>query len=117
MHRQQALDDVVFVGFNSRVAAMSRKTGEVVWQWKSPKGSGYVTLQLLDDPLLVVSVHGYMYGLDPTSGAVRWMNEMKGFGWGVTSIVAKGAEIDNSHVVASAAQAAQRQAAQNSAAT
>ena len=79
------LSDVVFAGFNSRVAALCRATGEIVWSWKAPEGSDYVTL-LLDGDLLVVSVNGYMYGLDPLTGQMLWMNKMSGFGFGVTSL-------------------------------
>ncbi len=78
--------DLVFTGFNSRVAALHRDTGEIVWQWKSPKGTSYVTL-LLEPGLLVVSVCGYMYGLDPLTGGQLWFNPMAGFGGGVTSLV------------------------------
>ena len=36
--------DLVFVGFNSRAAALHRESGEIVWKWKSPQGSGAVAL-------------------------------------------------------------------------
>jgi len=79
------LSDLVFTGFNSRVAALCRTTGDIVWSWAAPKGSEYVTL-LLDGELLIVSVNGYMYALEALTGEVRWMNEMSGFGFGVTSL-------------------------------
>lgn len=79
------LSDLVFTGFNSRVAALSRATGDIVWSWKAPKGSAYVTL-LLDGDLLIASVNGYMYALEALTGEMRWMNEMSGFGFGVTSL-------------------------------
>ena len=34
------MDILIFVGFNSRVVALHRDTGEMVWQWRCPKGSG-----------------------------------------------------------------------------
>ncbi len=77
-----AVADLVFVGFNSRAAALHRETGEIVWQWKSPKGSGFVAL-LLDGERLIASVRGYTYCLNPLTGAQLWTNAMTGFGSGV----------------------------------
>jgi outer membrane protein assembly factor BamB len=79
------LDKLIFVGFNSRVVALHRDSGELVWEWKSPKGSGYVTL-LLDGDRLIASVVGYTYCLDPLTGNVLWFNELSGFGTGVASL-------------------------------
>ena len=80
------LSDLVFTGFNKRVAALHRDTGSIVWQWKAPSGSSYTTL-LLDGDRLIVSVHGYTYALDAHTGRQLWMNEMSGFGFGVASLV------------------------------
>ena len=30
--------DLVHLGFKSRVIALDRETGDVVWDWKSPRG-------------------------------------------------------------------------------
>jgi outer membrane protein assembly factor BamB len=105
------LDQLVFVGFNSRVAALDRDTGEVVWQWRAPKprSGGYVTL-LLDGDRLIVSVNGYLYCLDPFTGDLFWYNEMKGFGTGVASLVTvRGSSTHE--LLAQAAAVAQQQAA------
>ena len=79
------LEDLIFVGFNSRVAALHRDDGRVVWHWMSPKGSGYTTV-LLDDDRLIVSVIGYTYCLDPLTGQQYWVNELSGMGAGVASL-------------------------------
>jgi outer membrane protein assembly factor BamB len=79
------MDQLIFVGFNSRVVALHRDTGELIWQWRSPQGSGYVTL-LLDGDRLIVSVVGYTYCLDPANGNQVWFNALPGFGTGVASI-------------------------------
>ena len=79
------VDKLIFVGFHSQVVALHRDSGELVWQWKSPSGSGYVTL-LLDGDRLIVSVVGYMYCLDPATGEQLWFNELSGFGTGVASL-------------------------------
>jgi len=79
------LENLVFVGFNSRVAALDRRTGELVWKWKCPKGKGFVTL-LLDADRLLASVQGYTYCLDARTGQQLWFNELSGFGHGVASL-------------------------------
>lgn len=77
--------DLIYVGFNSRVVALNRDTGEIVWQWKSPKGSGFVGT-LLDGDRIVASVQGYMYCLDALTGEEYWSNPLKGMGLGVPSV-------------------------------
>ena len=104
------LDQLLFVGFNSRVAALNRDTGATLWQWKSPKGSGYTTL-LLDGDRLIVCVQGYTYCLDPLSGQVWWFNELPGMGTGVASLASARGTAPN--LAAAAAAEAQQQASQN----
>lgn len=97
------LSDLVFTGFNKRVAALHRDTGSIVWQWKAPSGSSYTTL-LLDGDRLIVSVHGYMYALDAATGRQLWQNEMSGFGFGVASITSvRGGTTTHAALIANAA--------------
>jgi len=100
--------DLVFVGFNSRVVALHRETGEVQWTWKSPKGrSGYVAV-LLDGDRVIASVQGYTYCLDPLTGNLLWQNPLKGTGLGIPSVVSMRG---NSGSSGAAAILAQQQAA------
>lgn len=104
------VDDLVFVGFNSRIAALDRANGQLAWDWKSPHGSGFVAL-LLEGDQLIVSVSGYTYALDPTTGETLWTNLLKGFGYGIPCLVStSGSTL--THSAAAAEQAAQ-QARQN----
>ncbi len=106
------VDDLVYVGFNSRIAALNRLTGELVWDWKAPSGSGFVAL-LLEGDQLVVSVSGYTYALDPATGETLWTNLLKGFGYGIPCLVStSGSTLGHS---AAAAEQAAQQARQNSA--
>jgi outer membrane protein assembly factor BamB len=73
--------DLVFVGFNKRVVALDRDSGELVWQWKARQGSGFVVM-LYDGDRLIVSVQGYTYCLDPATGDEMWSNPLKGMGVG-----------------------------------
>jgi outer membrane protein assembly factor BamB len=96
------LAGIVFTGFNKRVAALSLTSGEVLWDWVCPKGSGYVSLLLADDQHLIVSAVGYTYCLDPLTGAQRWFNELSGYGTGVASLVSSGGQ-GSVHVIQAAA--------------
>ncbi len=106
------VDDLVFVGFNSRIAALDRANGELIWDWTSPHGSGFVAL-LLEGDQLVVSVSGYTYALDPATGETLWTNLLKGFGYGIPCLVStSGSTLGHS---AAAAEQAAQQARQNAA--
>ena len=110
--------DLVYVGLNSRFAAMNQDTGDIVWQWRAtkPRSGGYVSLLVLDETRLIVSVNGYTYCLDPLTGQQRWYNELSGFGSGVTSIAVLGKNnLQDLLLAAAAADAAA--AASNSAAS
>lgn len=102
-----SLMDLVFAGFNRRVVALHRDTGEIIWQWKSPQGSGFPAL-LLDGDRLIVSVQGYMYCLDPVTGEEMWSNPLKGMGMGTACLASLQG---NSGSAAAAAVIAQQQAA------
>ena len=101
----RGVDELVFCGFNSQVFALHRSTGEIIWDWRSPEGSGFVTL-LIDCDQLIVSVNGYMYCLDAVTGHERWRNTLKGRGVGVASLASVRAQAGNQ-----IAQAAQQQQA------
>ena len=109
-----SVDELVFVGFNSRIAALNRATGELVWQWKAPSGTGFVAI-LLERDQLVVSVSGYTYALDPATGDTLWENLLKGFGYGIPCLVSTaGSTLAYSAAAAeTAAQQAQQAAAHN----
>lgn len=80
------ITDLLFVSFNSRVVALNRDTGALLWSWKSPKGrSNYVAI-LVDEEQLFVSIDGYTYCLDPFSGRQIWFNPLKGHGYGIPSL-------------------------------
>lgn len=97
-----ALSELVFLGFNKRVAALDRRTIALVWGWKAPRGWQYVSLLLVDDEQLIVSACGYTYSLDPLTGEQQWYNELRGFGTGVTSIVAKNSSTSHHLQIAAA---------------
>ncbi len=75
-------ESLIYVGFNSQVVALSRETGRLVWEWKSPKDSGFVAV-LLDGDRVIASVQGYTYCLDSQSGCCLWSNPLSGKGFGI----------------------------------
>ena len=79
------LEDLVFVGFNKQVIALDRYLGDIVWDWKAPQGSGFPAI-LVDGDRIIVSVQGYTYCLEPTSGSQVWFNELKGKGTGTPNL-------------------------------
>ena len=99
------LKNIVFTGFNKHVIALDQNTGEILWDWASPKGSGYVSLLLTDDQHLIVSVSGYTYCLDPGTGQQRWFNELSGYGVSVASIVSFGKQSSMEPLLGAAADA------------
>ncbi len=94
---------IVYIGFNNRVAALDRDTGRIVWDWISPTGQGYVSMLLLENHQLIVSVMGYTYSLDALTGEEQWFNKLSGFGSGVASIAASNRNNANDSVPAAAA--------------
>lgn len=108
------LMDLIYVGFNSRVFALDRQTGRLVWHWHSPKGRATNVAVLLDGDRLMVSVQGYMYCLDPISGEQLWDNPLTGFGVGIPTLASLQG---NSGSAAAAALIAQQQAAAASSST
>ena len=103
------MEDLVYVGFNRRVIALDRYSGQIVWDWKSPKGAGFPSM-LVDGDRLIVSVQGYTFCLEPITGALVWENELKGYGTGIPSL-ASARGITTSQSGAAAAVAAQQAAA------
>jgi len=102
------LEDLVFVAFNGRAFAVDRYDGTIAWRFKLPKGSGFVSI-LLDGDRLIVSSNGYTYALDPWRGTQLWYQEFSGEGFGIPSLAS--ARGGPSQGASSAAQTASDEAA------
>jgi outer membrane protein assembly factor BamB len=110
INRDLSVLDLVYVGFNSRVVCLHRDTGEMVWDWKSPKGSGFVNT-LLDGDRIIASISGYMYCLDALSGEQYWFNPLTGMGLGTPSLTSIHGSSGSAAAAALIAQQQQQQAA------
>jgi outer membrane protein assembly factor BamB len=99
------IDQLVFVGLNGYAVALHRDTGDIVWS-NNDLRNGYTTL-LLDGDRLIVSTNGYIYCLNPLTGATLWHNPLRGYGSGApTSLVSvRGQSAQTLMAQAAAAQA------------
>jgi outer membrane protein assembly factor BamB len=112
---QRTLADLVFVSFNKQVVALDRYTGELVWKWASPKGSGFIAL-LVDGDRLIVSCQGYTYCIDPMFGQLVWSNPLEGMGVGIPCLASiHGTSAGTAPVSAAAAVESEQQAATHTA--
>ena len=109
------IDELVFVGLNSRVSALERSSGEIVWEWQSPKPKGGCITMLVEKGRIYVSVSGYLYGLDALTGEQLWFNPLKGYGTGVASL-ATGSQTTSQATIAQTIAAQQAAAAASAAA-
>ena len=112
----QLIEDLVYVGFNRRVIALDRYTGEKIWDWKAAKGSGFPSI-LVDGDRLIVSVQGYTTCLEPITGAVVWENELKGYGTCIPSIASIRGNAHGGPAAQAAAEAAAAAASSGAAAS
>ncbi len=112
MNRPQApagIMDMVFVGFNSRVVALDRESGAIVWTWRCPKGSSPHVAVLLDGDRLIASVKGYMYAIDVETGTTLWQNPLPGMGFGIPSLTSLRGNSGSAAAAAMIAQMEQQQ--------
>ncbi|HMR82894.1 MAG TPA: PQQ-binding-like beta-propeller repeat protein [Niabella sp.] len=107
-------DNKLFILSNGRVAAIDKKSGDIVWEVKLReyvKGASlsYVVGQIvLEGDKLVVAVSGILLCLSAKDGSLIWKNELKGWGYAFVSIANAGAgdaALDQANAAAIAAAA------------
>ena len=76
------LENLIFAGMNGSVVALDRRTGQIAWQWQSPKPRRAFVSIFLDGDRVLAGLSGYLYCLNAATGQVLWENPMKGFGYG-----------------------------------
>ena len=79
----------LYVGIKGHVIAMQQDTGVELWRTKLEgarmRAHDFVHL-LRDRDSLFASYNGEVYCLDPKTGEVRWHNQLRGLGTGLTSL-------------------------------
>ena len=73
----------LFATTHGEVFRLNPATGAVAWQ--TSVGSDFVNVALEGGQLFAACM-GELYCLDPATGEIRWKNELKGMGFGLTSI-------------------------------
>ncbi|MCH5600353.1 outer membrane protein assembly factor BamB family protein [Niabella ginsengisoli] len=85
------IDNKFFILSNGRVAAIDKKTGDIVWEIKLKEyvktTTSYAVGQIvLEDSKLYVSVSGVIVCLNAKDGSLIWKNELKGWGYSFVSM-------------------------------
>jgi hypothetical protein len=76
--------DRIYVGAQGHVVALEGSSGREMWRTKL-RGRGFVTTGS-QGGRLVAATGGYLFCLDPVTGAILWENALKGLGLGFVSI-------------------------------
>jgi len=79
------MDQTIFAGLNGRVMALNRDTGQIIWEWRSPKPRSGFGSMMLDGDRLIVGFSGYLYCLEAATGRLMWQNPFTGYGVGIFS--------------------------------
>ena len=79
----------IFIGIAGYAIALDRQTGSEVWRTEL-KGD-FVNVALQDGDLYATA-KGELYCLDPSTGAIRWQNQLKGLGRGLVTIASSGGQ-------------------------
>jgi outer membrane protein assembly factor BamB len=84
-------NNLLFILSNGRVAAINKKTGDIVWELKLKQ---YVTSTMagavgqisVEDNKIYIGVAGILLCLSTKDGALIWKNELKGWGYNFVSM-------------------------------
>jgi outer membrane protein assembly factor BamB len=79
--------DLIFLGLKSRVSALTKNDGRILWATvlDGGVGDGFVTLNC-DGKFVYAHTKGKIHCLDYLSGQKLWTNELPGYGYGIASI-------------------------------
>jgi len=104
--------NILYIFSNGRVAAIDKKNGEVIWEVKLKEYIGssasYAVGQInVEGDNIFLGVYGFLLCLSTKDGALKWKNELTGWGYGFVSMAnvnneAQSASIQHSAAAASA---------------
>ncbi|WP_346236275.1 PQQ-binding-like beta-propeller repeat protein [Niabella insulamsoli] len=89
------IDNKLFIYSNGRVAALDKKSGDIVWEVKLKEyvktTTSYAVGQLaLEGSKLYVAVSGIVVCLNAENGSLVWKNELKGWGYAFVNMTGEG---------------------------
>jgi outer membrane protein assembly factor BamB len=82
--------NLLYIGIKGAVLALDRAKGAEVWICEL-KRSDFVNVAVVDGDLYAAT-KGELFCLDAVTGATRWHNPLKGYGWGLISIATAGGQ-------------------------
>lgn len=84
-------EQLILVGVRHSVSAISKSNGSVLWTTKLQGGIGgdFVSVAC-DGERVFAHSGGKLYRLDLSTGRILWVNELRGFGYGLASICVPG---------------------------
>jgi len=102
--------NILYIFSNGRVAAIDKKNGAIIWEVKLKDYIGssvaYAVGQLyVENDNIYVGVYGILLCLSAKDGALKWKNELKGWGYHFVSMANVGNEANAASIAASAAAA------------
>jgi outer membrane protein assembly factor BamB len=80
--------DIVYLGIKGAALALSRSTGEILWQ-TDLTGGDFVNL-LKDGDAVFAATKGEIFCLEAETGEIRWRNKLPGMGFGMITIATDG---------------------------
>jgi hypothetical protein len=107
-------EHLIFLGVKSRVLAIAKRNGQIIWSTGLPggMGMGFVTL-LSDGEYIFAHTHGLIHCLEMASGRLLWSNELTGCGYGIASLCLSNGATSPDAAAVQQIIAAQQQAAAN----
>lgn len=100
--------NALFVLTNGRVAAIDKKTGDVIWEVKLKTHLGHnlsynIGQLTVEGDKIFVGISGYLLCLQTKDGSMVWKNELKGWGLQFISMANAGNEAAAASIAKAAA--------------
>jgi outer membrane protein assembly factor BamB len=99
--------ELLYVGVQGNVIAFEKSTGRQVWS--TPLTSSSFVNVILDGDKLFAHTRGELFALDAATGKLLWQDGLKGFGYGLASLVTQSAPANPQAVLAEKIMEQQRQ--------
>jgi outer membrane protein assembly factor BamB len=106
--------EILYVGVKGEVIAYEKATGRQLWSTVL-KSSQFVNV-ILDGNRLFAHTYGELFALDAANGRLLWRDELKGYGYGMATLVTTAAPNNLQAIRAEHLFEEQRNQSQNSAA-